>query len=1009
MDSPLWPSWPAADVVVWVGRYSAGWVLASALVALAGGWLGLSMHARARAARDRLQRSTCQLISIGSLAVSVWVMHFTGMMSLDLCRSGGFSAWVTLGSALPIIATSTGALLLLDQGNGRWRPPLLAGTCLGLGLGLMHYSGMAALTAPPLQRLAVGTVALSAVLAVGLCCLALSVYTGALAPRWVAAPQRPAVGGLSLGVAVTAVHYVGMSAVTFWGPTSGPDADGRPALGLLLAGAGLVLLLVLSALVVLLRGMAGEARIRQARSAALFRTAPDPLLVCEDRDVITEANPAALALLGVTGVDGLSLSALGLDLPMLERLADRDPASTELALRLPDGGQVPVRLAVGRARLRQDKATVFLLFITDLRERVRVAQALEEARAIQASYLDNHPGIALRYESKTRRIVLLNDGIERVACRTRREVLRFNHHLRFIIDFRHIDRVYRTIDQGLALEGEYQVEYPIVLPGRSNAWMRETGRLAGDDSGLVDAVIVDVTETATRAAELEGYARAINGALINITFDLQGRILAANDHACAVLGYEASVLLGREHAALCPTDPDSQAADRRLWVQLALGEHAEGSFVRIGQGGVVRHLQGSYHPILDADGRPLRVLHIAVDVTDRVQMEHDLRVAKQHAEQAAKSKGAFLTNMSHELRTPMNSIMGFTELLLDEPLADTHRRHLETVKHSAQTLLSLLNDILDTAKLDHGAMQLERVSFSLRQLCGQVVTSMRVNAEGKGLELLLDYPEGTPGDFVGDSLRLTQVLNNLVGNAIKFTERGHVRLGVRHDGEGLHIAIADTGIGIAPDRVARIFDAFAQADVSTTRRYGGTGLGTTIARQLVELMGGRIEVQSEEGRGSTFTVHVHLPVSQAPSHPKPTLPKVRIPQLRILAVDDVPQNLQLLGIALRKSGHTLITATDGHEALDRYDTEPPFDVVLMDVQMPGMDGLEATRQIRRRERERAAPRLPIIALSAGVQTEDQQAAREAGMDMFVHKPVHIHKLNLALAELLALPVTTEAA
>jgi CheY-like chemotaxis protein/HPt (histidine-containing phosphotransfer) domain-containing protein len=263
-----------------------------------------------------------------------------------------------------------------------------------------------------------------------------------------------------------------------------------------------------------------------------------------------------------------------------------------------------------------------------------------------------------------------------------------------------------------------------------------------------------------------------------------------------------------------------------------------------------------------------------------------------------------------------------------------------------------------------------------------------------------------PEFFKGDSLRLQQIILNLLGNAIKFTERGNVSLKVELDPESVHIVVSDTGIGIAEDRLQRIFDPFAQADASMTRRFGGTGLGTTIARQLVELMNGRIAVESQLGVGSHFHIHVPLPLGEAVSGYE-EIRHIALPPLSILVADDVPQNLELLQLALGRAGHRIVTAADGQEALERFQTER-FDIVLMDVQMPRLNGLDATRRIRELELAEQRARTPILALTASVLEEDQLEARQAGMDGFATKPVELDKLNLEIARLLDIDVDETA-
>ena len=340
---------------------------------------------------------------------------------------------------------------------------------------------------------------------------------------------------------------------------------------------------------------------------------------------------------------------------------------------------------------------------------------------------------------------------------------------------------------------------------------------------------------------------------------------------------------------------------------------------------------------------------VILDISQRYEMEQVLRHEKLKAEQAAAVKTEFLANMSHEIRTPMNAIIGFIDILLQTPLSAEQKQYLDTIDHASASLLHLLNDVLDTAKLERGVVELEDVNFSLTELLYQVLATFKINAEQKSLALRLAYSSGMGEFFRGDEQRLRQVLVNLVGNAVKFTERGEVVVKVSADEAFICFAIQDTGIGIPANRLEHIFDPFTQADASMTRRFGGSGLGTTISKQLIELMGGTITVTSEVGKGSTFTFRI--PLAQGEIHSRSSnRQQMTLPPLRILVVDDVLPNVQLLEILLRKGGHDISSAMDGAEALSAF-KQHTYDVVLMDVQMPVMDGLESSRLMRQHEQE----------------------------------------------------------
>ncbi|KRW60036.1 histidine kinase [Pseudomonas sp. TTU2014-080ASC] len=388
------------------------------------------------------------------------------------------------------------------------------------------------------------------------------------------------------------------------------------------------------------------------------------------------------------------------------------------------------------------------------------------------------------------------------------------------------------------------------------------------------------------------------------------------------------------------------------------------------------------------------------DISERHALEASLRETAERAEQAAAAKSTFLANMSHEIRTPMNSIIGFTELLLQNDPNPTQRKHLNNIRQSSRTLLGLINDILDTTKMEKGRLELEQTDFSLKGLALQIESSLWPSAQPRNLTLTTDFQPDMPEYYKGDPLRLLQILTNLVGNAIKFTEKGGVEMIFRHEDNNVHIMVRDSGIGMTAAQIESIFAPFTQADASISRRFGGTGLGTTIARQLVDLMNGRIEVDSQLGKGSTFHVWLPLPIGQEPakSHSKK---HVQLPPLRILIADDVPQNLELLALTLEGNHHQVIMAHDGEQAYKLF-CDNPVDVVLMDMHMPGTDGLQATRLIRTYERSHQRPHTPVIALTASVMLEDQRAAEKAGMDGFAVKPLDVPQLFGEIARVLNL-------
>lgn len=515
-----------------------------------------------------------------------------------------------------------------------------------------------------------------------------------------------------------------------------------------------------------------------------------------------------------------------------------------------------------------------------------------------------------------------------------------------------------------------------------------------------------------------------------IIMDEDGAMTWVNDAFIRMTGFTL------HHSTGCRPDelligPETAAESiQDLAKAFRLGHGLTEEFLQYQRSGDRSWISLSLTPVHDDDGSVSRWIGIGTDITRRREAQHALEAARDAAEKASRLKGDFLANISHEIRTPMNAIIGMTNLALSTELDDDQQDYLTTVKLSAESLLELLNDVLDLSRIESGRMELEEHAIQVRQLLANSLKPMTVIANQKNLRLNWHVADDVPEWVEGDALRLRQILINLSGNAIKFTESGSIEVTSSQERQldgslVLVFQVADTGIGIAPEKRKRIFDVFTQADPSVTRKFGGTGLGLAITSQLAGLMKGQITVESEPGRGSSFrfTVPLRLPSADRISAVSVAVPDLKDPKLErsarplsVLVADDHHANRQLIAKILEKRGHEAVFADNGRKAVSCFKSHD-FDIVLMDVQMPVMDGYQATAQIRDLERK-TQRHVPIIAVTAHAIQGERDTCLAAGMDAWLPKPVSSNDLvtlietlsnnqvNLSAAAVTATGITT---
>lgn len=880
------------------GTYNYWFVSLSIFISIFASWISLYMLNRFSKVESKYSRLAILFTSSLSMGGAVWSMHFIGMMSFELCTKVTYNKLVTILSILPSFFASFFALQTLSKKKITRKELISVGVLVGAGIGFMHYMGMAAMEMRPRLMFDPYLFLVSLVVAISLAITSIFLqFRLKNSNLKIRTSILTLLSGIVMGSAISGMHYTGMAAarfVTFGDQileTSNPDQLFLASLvgigSFFVIGSAVATIAFISYKDLFQNLQKSESRLR-----AIIETAPDAIVMIDTKGIVQEFNITAEQMFGwkAQEIIGENIKILmqnpyqGEHDGYLSNYLKTGHAKIigigrETEAIKKDGTVFPIRLAIGHTKLPQDD--IFVGFISDISERVKIEKALKSNEEQMQSFIQNIPGVVYR-------------------CL--------------------VDEDWTTIfmsDSILSLSG-----YPardFLEPDRKRTF---TEIIHPDDRIHVSNIIQNAIDTSD-------------------TFVLNYRIIQKSGDIRWVLEYGGLVL---------------------------------------DEGKNVKFLDG-----------------VILDNTDRRMIEEALIESKEKAEMAAITKTTFLANMSHEIRTPMNAIIGFTEVLLTGELFGAQKNHLETIKNSAKSLLRLLNDVLNSAKLDRGAVELEIIDFSLVSLVDQVCSTMGMEAKRKGLQFQYSLAENLEDYYKGDSLRIRQILTNLLGNSIKFTKEGFIQLNITAKDKEVQFHIQDSGIGIATDRIEKIFDPFTQADVSMSRKFGGTGLGTTISKQLVELMKGKIWVESELGVGSNF--YVSLPLEKG----VPILEineKIQfdLPSLEILIVDDVKQNVDLIQLLMTSNGHKVEIAKNGREALEIFKSRS-FDLVLMDIQMPEMDGLEATRQIRLYEKN-TSTHIPIIALSASVFDEDKQSAKDAGMDGFISKPIDIQDLFFEIKKLL---------
>jgi len=770
--------------------------------------------------------------------------------------------------------------------------------------------------------------------------------------------------------------------------------------------------------------LAQEASVRALRESenryrGLFDDSHAAMLVIDPSSGrIVECNDAAASYYGrpkaeLCGRDMESFSAGEWPRDAVMQLCrgrDSSQRTLECRQRLADGSVRDVQMLIGPIEIHQQ--ALLCAIINDVTEKKQAEQALRDTRA-RLDFALRSSGIAhwatsaraeqIEWSPEHVRI----PGLENAPARwTRGE---------FMAQVLPEDRpaLREVLDEAVASSAEFSHECRIRRADGEIGWLWIAGSPEAGETGRLSGVVQDITARKRGEEEARKLSQAVRQSAESIVIaDVDGRIEYVNAAFTRVTGYSREEAVGRELRFL-KSEQDPLGGHSAMWDTLTRGESWKGELQNRRKNGEEYFESAVVTPLRQADGLVTHYVAVMIDITEnrrmadelqrhRSQLEQlveqrtgELAAARRQAEAANRSKSSFLANMSHEIRTPMNAIIGLTYLARQASVSEAQAEQLQKIDEAGRHLLAIINDILDLSKIEAGKLELENESFELHKVLDGVAEIIRGAATEKGIQVHTDY-DGMPMSLKGDVTRVRQALLNYASNAVKFTDSGdiHLRaqlLGQERDSIRVRFEVEDTGIGIEPEIIDVMFSAFEQADASTSRRFGGTGLGLAITRHLAQMMGGEVGVESVPGQGSRFWFTVRLgldpgaEVADIPALAGDPAARLRTAHggARVLLVDDNEVNRQITDYLLQSAGLCVATAGDGREALDRARCGE-YELVLMDIQMPVMDGLQATSAIRRLPGWQTRP---IIALTANAFAEDRQACKEAGMDDVVTKPV----------------------
>ena len=988
-----------------------------------------------------------------AMGIGIWSMHYLGMLSIRLPMEVAYHLPTVVLSLLLAVFASLSALLVVSRARPSSFESAAGSLLMGCGIGGMHYVGMHAMRSNAMHHYRWDLVCLSVVVALVFSRMALWIAFS-MRGGFSRQESRRLGGAVLMGLGIAAMHYTAMAAVTFLpgGPVySTIHTVHITSLGIFAVSftTGVVLF---GALIVVLFDRRIDDQLAEERELlwAAAECSLDRLFLLRPvRHAEGEIVDFAITYLNSNAVRWLSRpinELLGSKLSevfptvrssgLLQRytavIQTGEPLVCEIGAddNKPDGEW----LRIQAVKIKQGLAVT----ASDITEDRRTRDAL---RASEQYYRATFEQAAIGIVHRTRdRLIRCNPYFAAMLGYTVEELANLNpKKLTLPEDIAATEKLFKLMEEGAASAPAWERRY--IRKDGTTTWVISTASALRDDHGNILHYILavkDIHQQKLAQAKLDEASNRLRmatraGAVGVWDLDIVTDRLDWDDQMFRLYGtnhHEMSgVSYARWEAALHPEDRSRAIAE--FAAAISGEKDFDTEFRVIWPDGSIHSIRALAVVQRDPSGVPLHILGTNWDITAEKKIADELRKSNRmleestalsmryatEAQAASVAKSEFLANMSHEIRTPMNGVIGMTALLLDTDLTTEQRPYAEAALSSAESLLQLVNDILDFSKIEAKKLDLEAVDFDLRGLLDKVMKTLDVSAQAKGLKLRLFTDADSSACFCGDPGRLRQILVNLIGNALKFTSSGEVSVRAAMVEKSaadcvLRFSVCDTGIGIPKDKIGILFDKFSQVEASTTRRYGGSGLGLAISKQLVELMGGEIGVISAEGQGSEFWFTVRLQGAQSLSSAAhrgvepgarldeqlapPGLPVARLDARVLLAEDNVINQRVAVGM-LKKLGVRADIVANGVEALGALELTA-YDLVFMDVRMPVMDGLEATRQIRNPQSRVLNHAIPVIAMTANAMLSDRERCLEAGMVGFVAKPVSLAALREALEQ-----------